>query len=220
MRFFTLDAPGVISAIALGLAVLILGGAAGPYFLFALLLFLVLSAAVTELGRVKKQGIGQYEKSRGWRNVAANGTPALAIAAIYFANLSIHFAPYSLLIVAYASSIAAITADKFAHEIGIMDGTPITLLTMKKAAKGTSGAVTALGTLAGLGGALIIGASVLLVYSSLAYALIIMLAGFLGNVVDTLLGYFEEHGFGNTHTSNLGCAIAGALFGLFLVLAV
>ncbi|MEM3781411.1 MAG: DUF92 domain-containing protein [Candidatus Micrarchaeaceae archaeon] len=218
MALFTLDYQGIIAAVLLGLAVLLLGGAAGPYFLFALLLFLVLSAFVTELGKRFKQSIGDYEKSRSWRNVVANGTVALVIVALYFANASAHFTGVALLVVAYASTISAITADKFAHEIGVLDGTPTMLLSLKKVAKGTSGAVTVAGTAASFLGSAIVALSLMLVYSSWAYVAIAATAGFLGAIVDTVLGYFEEQGKGNKHTSNFGCALSGALFALLFML--
>ncbi|MEM3482913.1 MAG: DUF92 domain-containing protein, partial [Candidatus Micrarchaeaceae archaeon] len=192
MNIFTLDLLGIVAALLLGLAVLFLGGVTGPYFLFALLLFLVLSAFVTELGKRFKQSIGDYEKFRGWRNVVANGTVALAVALLYLLNTSMHFTSVSLLIVVYVSSISAITADKFAHEIGVLDGTPTMLLNMKKVAKGTSGAVTVVGTAASLLGSAIIALSLLLIYSSWAYVAIAAISGFFGSVIDTVLGYFEE----------------------------
>jgi uncharacterized membrane protein len=39
----------------------------------------------------------------------------------------------------------------------------------------------------------------------------ITIAGFVGNVVDSMLGYYEEKGVGNKSTSNLVCGLVGAI---------
>ncbi|MGC8547528.1 MAG: DUF92 domain-containing protein [Candidatus Micrarchaeia archaeon] len=216
MQLFTLDGKGVLAALVLGFSIFLLGSYAGPYFVFVLLLFLILSALVTGMGKKIKAEIGDYDRPRGWKNVVANGIVAFAVALAFFINLHVHFASSLLLIVAYTASMSAVTADKFASEIGILDGTPVMLLNLKKVRKGTSGAMTALGTLSSFAGALLLALSLLLVYFSVAYLLLIAISGFLGAVADTVLGYFEEKGIGNKYTSNIGCAIVGTVLAVLL----
>lgn len=216
-RLFTLDGKGVLLAAAMGIAIFALGLDRGLMFLLDLMLFLVLSAAVTYVGKIRKQGIGVYEAGRGWKNVLANGAMPLIAAALYWADSLHQFLPPSMLVLAYVASVCAITADKFASEIGVLDGEPTVLLTLKKTKKGVSGGVTGIGLLASLLGSAIIGLSVLAVGGGAVGVAIVAVAGFLGNIVDSVLGYFEERGTGNKFTSNFFCSVAGFFLCLLLL---
>jgi uncharacterized protein (TIGR00297 family) len=207
MQLFTLDTKGIFSAIALALLIIYFGGSYGLFFFSLLFLFLVLSALATGIGRRKKIRLGLYEKSRGWKNVAANGTIPLLIAIIFYFEHSISI----LLALSYIASIAAITADKFASEIGVLDGSPISLLQLKRVDKGVSGGVTLLGLGASAFASFIISLSSFVIIKNYVPFLIIFIAGFLGNIVDSLLGYYEEKGIGNKHTTNVACSLSGAL---------
>ncbi len=207
----TLDKKGLALAFVFGILILYFGQNYGILFLVDILAFLVISAIVTDAGKRLKEGAGVYESLRGWRNVASNGTVPLVIAFLYFLNYTYGSFPQSFIAIVYVASVAAVTADKVAHEIGVLNGEPTMLLTMKKAKKGTSGAITLLGSGAAILSALVVGSSVLLVHYSLGLVAIVALSGFLGNMVDSVLGYFEEKGIGNKHTSNFLCAVSGAL---------
>ncbi len=217
--FLTLDLGGVVSALLLGTALVVTGYLAGLglYFLIAILYFLLLSAIVTGFGKGRKKRMGLYERSRGWRNVAANGMVPLAISVIYVINNAYYGIPQVALLIAYVASVAAITADKFASEVGVLDGDPHMLLTMKKVKKGTSGAVSLVGLIASLMGALLISLSVFQLPNALYLIALATAAGFLGNLADSVVGYLEEQGIGNKYTSNTICAIVGALIA-FLIL--
>ena len=80
-----------------------------------------------------------------------------------------------LSIIGFLASLAAITADKFGSEIGVLDGRPTMIFTLKKVRKGTSGGVTALGLFAGLVAALIVSLLILPEAGHLG-----MLAGYYG----------------------------------------
>jgi uncharacterized protein (TIGR00297 family) len=222
-RLLTLDMKGLLLAAAMGIGIFALGGGLGPLFLGALLLFLVLSAGVTRVGRVRKQGIGVYEAGRGWKNVLANGAMPLMAAFLYWLNLAYQWLPPNvpnLLALAYLASVCAVTADKFASEIGVLDGEPLVLLTLKRTKRGVSGGVTGIGLLASLIGSGIVGMSALVLGVPLAYVGVVVLCGFLGNIVDSILGYFEERGMGNKFTSNFFCSVAGFLLCILLLLAI
>ena len=218
--FLTLDFGGVISALLLGAALVVTGvlGGLGLFFLIVILYFLLLSAIVTRAGKGRKVRMGLYERSRGWRNVAANGMIPLIISIIYMANNSYFFAPQVALLIAYVASVAAITADKFASEIGVLDGDPHMLLTMKKVKKGISGAVSSIGLLASLVGAFLVSLSVFQLPNFTYLLVIATVAGFFGNLADSVVGYLEEQGIGNKYTSNMVCAIVGAVIA-FVILA-
>jgi uncharacterized protein (TIGR00297 family) len=228
VRLFTLDGKGLLLAAAMGVLIYVFGGGMGLPFLLSLLLFLVLSAIVTRAGRVMKEGIGVYEAGRGWKNVLANGAMPLIAALLYWLNMPKPWISPNALALAYFASVCAITADKFASEIGVLDGEPIVLLTLKRTKKGVSGGVTWLGLLASLVGSALAGlgavwlvlgwnGSVLL---PLACVGIVVLCGFLGNLVDSALGYFEERGIGNKYTSNFFCSVGGFLLCLLILMLV
>ncbi len=209
VNFLTLDGRGILSAIVVGLLLLWLGKGDGVYFLFIMIMFLVLSAFVTAIGTRRKKAIGVYEKSRSWKNVVANGFIPVVVVLLYYLGL-LHG---TLTIVIYTASIASITADKFSSELGVLDGKPRMLLTMKEVKRGTSGGITAFGLVMGIVGAMIIGIIVYPLYSSgfAFYFVVIVVAAIIGDLVDTIFGYFEDKGYGNKYTTNMLCALFGVL---------
>lgn len=211
MSIFTLNEKGMLLAVIIGVLVFFLGQGYGLFFVVDALAFLVLSATVTSLGRSKKVGIGMYEHTRGWKNVLSNGLVPLMIAVFYFFNSAIQMLPPIFIVMLYVASIAAITADKFASEIGVLNGEPLMLLTLKNVKKGCSGGITALGTCASLLASFVISLSVLLWVSSPSIVVVVAISGFLGGIVDSVFGYWEEKGIGNKYTSNFFCAAAGCI---------
>lgn len=211
--FFTLDRKGAVLALLMGALVFGFGGSAGPFFLLALLLFLVISYIATEMGKEIKKRIRTYEKGRGWRNVVANGIVPVVLAAFYYINRLHRLMPGSVIVVAYVGSIAAVAADTFSSEIGVLGGMPIMLLTLKRVKRGVSGGVSVLGTVAGVFAAAVIGSVVFFYVDSVLLVAVIMIAGSVGDIADSFLGYFEVKGIGNKYTSNIACSIVGAFVG-------
>ncbi|MDE1855045.1 MAG: DUF92 domain-containing protein [Candidatus Micrarchaeota archaeon] len=211
VNVLTLDGKGVVLAVVMGALILFFGQGFGPFFLLVIILFLAISAVVTRIGRRRKEGLGIYEKARGWQNVLSNGLGPLIVAAVYAANnWYLHLLLINFVALVYVASVCAVAADKFASEIGVLNGEPIMLLTMKRVKKGTSGAVTVTGLAASLIGSFIISLSVLLVGGSVNVAGIVAVSGFIGGVADSVLGYFEEQDIGNKYTSNFVCSVVGA----------
>ncbi|MDE1874120.1 MAG: DUF92 domain-containing protein [Candidatus Micrarchaeota archaeon] len=207
----TLDGKGAALAVAFGVAILFLGQNLGPFFLFEMLFFLVLAALATRAGISQKKHLGVYEATRGWKNVVANGLAPLAVSFIYFLNYSAGFLPRETIAIVYVASVAAVTADKFASEIGILDGGPVMLMTLRRVKKGTSGGVNVLGVAAGFAAAAVIGSGVYLIGGSLVSIVVIAMSGLIGDIVDSVLGYWEEEKIGNKYTSNFACSVAGAV---------
>jgi uncharacterized protein (TIGR00297 family) len=100
------------------------------------------------------------------------------------------FMPFDGSFTVYSASIAAANADTWASEIGTLSKKmPRMIFTLKQVKKGTSGAVSTLGTASALSGACLIGVSAYLVLSIQAVdLLLIILLGFMGNLIDTVLG--------------------------------
>lgn len=224
----TLDRGAAALAFVMGIAFAVFGGYSYWYlFVGVMALFLVLSALVTSVGMIYKKHIGTYQPTRGIRNVLANGLVPLAMAALYFAASSVNKPFFAeLALVGFIASVAAITADKLASEVGVLGGMPHMIFTFKKVRKGTSGGLTPLGVLSSALGAFVIAlmsvfAAAQITTLSIAGAVaIITVAGTIGGLVDSVMGYYEERGVGNKYTSNFICSVAGALLAMLLFLII
>ncbi len=201
-----LDKPGLALTILFGLTIFILGGFS---YLVLIFVFLLLSVVATKYGYYEKKDMGIYEHDRSWENVLSNGlVPTIVVVVGFFLG----WGPLP-----YVCAIAAIMADKFASELGVLGGDPISLDGFKHVKPGTSGAVSITGTIMSLAGSAAIGIAALFLFGlSPNTALLIALAGFAGGVVDTLFGVFEEKGFGTKGTTNMICSIVGAVIGLLI----
>ena len=205
MQVLLLDTWGMLSSLAVALAIYYFGGEQAGQYLALMLVFLVSATAVTMMGKGKKEELGIYEYGRSWQNVLANGiVPVVSLAA---------GAPY-----AYFGAVAAVISDKFSSEIGALGPTPLFLGDLKPAKKGTSGAVTLLGLAAGFAGAAMLSVSAYTLFPGMGvgYAALLPFAGLAGTLADSAAGVFETRGIGNKATSNLAGALAGALLGQLL----
>ncbi len=200
-----LDRKGLALSAAMGALVLVFGG---KEYLALFLLFLAISVMATRYGEEEKRELGIYEYERSWENVLSNGTvpTLLAVAHPLLGPMP------------FITSVAAITADKFGSELGVLGKTkPTFLFTLKEVKPGTSGAVSAMGTLMSFAGATAIGAAAVLLFGiKPSVALLVAAGGFLGGMVDSITGILEEKGIGNKSTSNFFCSFAGGIFGTML----
>ena len=223
MAFLTLNPKGVFLTIVLGMAFFIIGLNIGYFFVLDMLFFLVLAAIVTWIGAGYKKRIGTFQKYRGVKNVLANGLAPLIMAAIFcWASLAGHHTIAMLSVIGFAGSVAAATADKFASELGVFGGLPRLIFTSRKVKRGVSGGITKLGLIVSLIGAFLIALTIPFVANALGgtgaiypfkapYAILsITLAGLVGSIIDSIMGYYEEQGIGSKSTSNFVCGLAGA----------
>jgi uncharacterized membrane protein len=97
--------------------------------------------------------------------------------------------PSPRLSAAYAGALAAANADTWATEVGALSPAAPRLITFgRRVPRGVSGAVTPLGTLASLAGALAIGAGQAALSRHPAAALRLGVAGLAGALADSVLG--------------------------------
>ncbi|NPA22433.1 MAG: DUF92 domain-containing protein [Candidatus Micrarchaeota archaeon] len=198
----TLDWKGVLGA--LFIVVLIIGITGDWRYIAVMVVFLLAAAYVTTIGIAYKKTHGFFEFKRGIKNVISNG-----LVPVIFAILNM---PGPFL-----GAMAAVTADKFASELGIFDKEVWDVVKRKKVDPGRDGGVSKYGLLASLVGAAIIAlVGGFLFELPLEKTLIITLAGFLGSLADSVAGHFEAQGIGTKETSNIIGSLVGALIG-FLV---
>lgn len=118
--------------------------------------------------------------------VMANGGVPAVLSLFFLTGQSLDQA----VLIGFCISIAAANADTWASEIGTLSKQkPRLLLTLQKVERGTSGAVSLLGTSAALAGATFISIFAGLLFSLTISSMMFIIAfGFIGNILDTILG--------------------------------
>lgn len=181
-----LDLLGAVASFFLGLEVALLGGVR---WLALMTVFPVLGVVATAIGHRRKAAKNVAESKTGERgvgNVLGNGLAGALV------SLALLFDGVDRLAVAlaFATAIAAVTADTLASELGVLAKTARRILPpFARAPVGTNGAVSFPGQLAAaLGATAIAAASVPLLHLTWVQACIPAIAGFLGCQVDSILG--------------------------------
>lgn len=184
-RAGSLSNSGAVAASIVGTAAVAAGWGWGAL----LVLYFVLSSALSHAGSAEKTrrtaAIVEKGGARDATQVLANGGVfalcCLGVSAVGQSSVGLFSA-------AAAGSLAAATADTWATEIGtLMGGVPRAALSFRAVPPGTSGAVSAVGTVAMVAGALGIALAARLLGLTHAFAAIAA-AGCVGALTDTLLG--------------------------------
>jgi len=198
-RTKSLTADGAVAAFAVGALVFGIGGL--PYSV-PILTFFITSSLLSAVGRTRKQRLYsrpvRYDPRNAWQVVANGGIPAFIVcaAALLPPGATPSSRDWFLL---YLSALASANADTWATEIGTLaPGRPVHITTFRPVLPGTSGAVSLLGTLAGLAGAAAVtvsgwlawpeGSELLVWRMDVAEGLAVLWAGFLGSLTDSVLG--------------------------------
>ena len=184
----SLTKSGSIAAALVGVSVAIAYEWRG---LVVLGIFFATSSFWSKYKREQKAKIEQKHAKgarRDWQQVFANGMIA-AICSMLFYLTDNH-----IWTLAFAIAIASSNSDTWASEIGALSKkAPWFIGNLKRAEKGTSGAISLLGTTAAVGGAFLISlVSSYLFILPINEMILILFCGFLGNVIDTFLGAFLQ----------------------------
>lgn len=184
-RAHSLSKSGAFAAIILGAIIFGLGGI--PWAVL-LLTFFFTSSALSRAFKKRKQGLSEkYSKGdqRDAGQVFGNGGLAAAFVLFHY------FYPDSNIgWIGFAASLAAVNADTWATELGVLNPTPPRMITdiRKRVEKGTSGGVSLVGTLASLTGSALIATLASLLTDNWSLFLPITLAGLAGSLFDSFLG--------------------------------
>jgi uncharacterized protein (TIGR00297 family) len=165
-------------------------------------IFFLTSSLLSKYKRRKKEQLGElHEKgsSRDWAQVTANG----GIAAL--AGFVNYFFPDPAWLIAFTVSLASANADTWASELGVLSRRdPVSIKSLKSVPRGTSGAVSAYGTVAAAAGSCLIALSAYILFKlDLNWTVAIFLLGFTGMMLDTLMGAYLQAG--------LKCTVCGLL---------
>ncbi len=198
LRF--LDGPGAIAGALLAASVIGLGGWAWAVPSFT---FFVLSSLLSRVGRRRKaavEAVSEKGSRRDAGQVFANGGAGWGLLLIYAVF------PAEILYWGFLGAFAAATADTWGTEIGTLSSKPPRLITTwRPAPRGTSGAVSMVGTLGALAGAFVIGLSAWPFAagpntSPAMAALAVVGGGFVGSMVDSLIGATVQARFRDPRT--------------------
>lgn len=183
-----LDLLGAVASFFLGLEIALLGGVR---WLALMTLFPVLGVLATRIGYRRKHEGRLAEAAgggeRGVGNVLGNGlAPALAALGLLLTEV----VPVTATKLAFATALAAVTADTLASELGVLAKRARTILPPYALVPvGSNGAVSLPGQAAAFVGAAAIGAAgAYLLELPLALAWVPVAGGFLGCQIDSLLG--------------------------------
>jgi uncharacterized protein (TIGR00297 family) len=212
-----LSGSGVLGALATGTALFGLGGWEWGTMLLA---FFISSSLLSHYRAADKEGLAdKFAKGhrRDLGQALANAGVAVGLAA---ANL---LWPDPLLYVACTGTMAAVNADTWATEVGVLSKRPPRLITNGRPVEtGTSGGVTAIGLAASLGGAgliaLVAAAAAWIGRAGPRVLLAVVLAGVgggaCGSLLDSLLGataqaiYWCDHCGKETERRTHRCGLA------------
>jgi uncharacterized protein (TIGR00297 family) len=188
-RAHSLDKSGAVAATVVGTVIFGLGGL---QWAILLLTFFVTSSGLSRAFKRRKEGLNEKFSKGNERDagqVLGNGGLATLFAALHA------FYPESIFPwVGFAASLAAVNADTWATELGVLNPTPPRMITdlRKRVEKGTSGGISFFGTFASLAGAAVIALPAVLLSPSgtlnINTFLLITAAGLAGSLFDSLLG--------------------------------
>ncbi|PYT15750.1 MAG: hypothetical protein DMF51_06190 [Acidobacteria bacterium] len=210
----TVDRSGMIAGFLVGVLTFALAGWRGFLVLIA---FFVLGSGATRLGLRRKERAGIAQEKKGARS--ARHALANCSVGVYLAFLVSSSASPKLFALAFVCAYATAAFDTVSSEIGrAYGGRPVLITTLRPVPAGTDGAVSWLGTLAGLVAAwLVCGVAVSTGLIGGERTGIVLAAAFVGSTADSMLGAtLEARGLIDNEAVNFSNTLVGALTGITL----
>ncbi len=192
-----LDFTGSVSGIVLAEIILFSQNLKWVLILF---MFFLIGTLATKYGKKKKHEV------RTLKNVVSNGLASVIMA--FLGN-----------VYAFVGSLSTAVGDTVSSEIGILSKEKPRLITnFKKVKPGTDGAVTLLGTIAGLCASFILSITAyFILFPNHNIILIGTLSGFFGNIIDSIIGaLFERKGLCTNAGTNFIATLYGGVIAFWL----
>jgi len=192
---------GILIALFVGTATFIFGGMISYLVLLA---FYAVAEAATTYSRKK---IGKDHEQRTISNVVGNSGAVL---------IALAFGQH----IAFFGAVAAALADTVSGEIGLLSKKkPVLITSLKEVEPGTDGGITVLGLVSGAFASLFIGTIYYFSSSNFIDSAIIVAAGILGMIVDSILGdVFERNKKLNNMQVNFIAGMCGAVVAVLMKL--
>ncbi len=160
-------------------------GLGGWQWIIPLVSFFVLSSLISKAGAIRKAEFQESRERTGGRDhnqVFANGGIGGVLALLWY------WYPEADLYPVFVGSVAAVTADTWGTELGMLTGgRTVRLPYLNPVRPGSNGGVTFAGLSAGLAGSTVIAASAL-AWMSTDLVGWVLLAGMAGTLIDSILG--------------------------------
>jgi uncharacterized protein (TIGR00297 family) len=210
LKLRVLDESGVMAGSLVGVLVILFTNFG--WFLL-LLSFFILGGISTSYKHELKLSLGTAHAKRGYKNVFGNALVPVSLA------ISSSWNP--VLLAGFLGAVATATSDTLATEIGeTQKKKPRLITSFKEVPPGTSGAISLLGELSALAGALGIGilAFLLGLINPFSLLLATFAGGIFGTHLDSFLGAMLEGKILNNHLVNLIATAGGAFISLALYL--
>ena len=185
-----------------------------PVLVYFLAFFLVGSLA-SKWQYQKKLSLDLAQENKG-RRTAVHAF-CNAGAALLFAQLTLLGYSNSIVHFSIACVFAAATSDTLSSELGnVLGSRHINILTLKPYQRGSDGAISMEGTLAGLAGSLLIALLYFLFTGGWFQGLLVLLIGLMANFFDSVLGVsLQRKGKINNNMVNLLATLFAGLLGYF-----
>jgi uncharacterized protein (TIGR00297 family) len=216
---------GIIGGLLVGIPIYYFLDYRGFVILFAMFL---LGSLATKVGFKTKQAAGLAESddgARGLKNVIAKCLPGVCFAFASYFVLEYNGFFFKAMILGFVASFATGAFDTVSSEIGQVYGKrPFTIIPPKRVKPGTEGAVSLVGTLAGLIAAIIIillGYWLILSHCPMPFRKAFyfpIIAVIIANFVESILGsqFEQKHLLGKFGTNLTNTVLAG-MFAIFLL---
>ena len=181
----SLSKSGAVAATLMGT---IIFGVGGWHWAILLVTFFITSSVLSRAFKKRKQGLDEkFSKghARDAGQVLGNG----GVAAL-FVLIHALYPESTLSWIGFAASLAAVNADTWATELGVLNPTPPRMITDlgKRVEKGTSGGVSLFGIIASLLGSSIIALLAALLADNWSLFPIVTFAGLAASIFDSYLG--------------------------------
>ena len=199
----------------------IIGLCTNIWWVIAFFMFPIVAFLATKWKLKEKMELGLQEGKKGERsvlNLMGVGVIPAAIAIVYAMTGS----QQDLLAVAFLSALAVSTSDTVASETGIWAKKTYMITTLKQIEPGPNGGVSLYGFGTSLLGTLLFAlVAYVLIFQrfdlSILYSLVIVAAGMVGNIMDSILGaVLENPGYIGKYTNNCATSLIGAVVGFLL----
>ena len=199
----------------------IIGLCTNIWWVIAFFMFPIVAFLATKWKLKEKMELGLQEGKKGERsvlNLMGVGVIPAAIAIVYAMTGS----QQDLLAVAFLSALAVSTSDTVASETGIWAKKTYMITTLNQIEPGPNGGVSLYGFGTSLLGTLLFAlVAYVLIFQrfdlSILYSLVIVTAGMVGNIMDSILGaVLENPGYIGKYTNNCATSLIGAVVGFLL----
>ncbi len=215
LKLLTKD--GTIATFAVGSTV---GIFSSPAWFILLIIFTTSGLVATKVNFKMKMKDGLQEGKHGertYRNVLGVGIPPCTIAVLaWLLNGQYDFE----MGIAFISTMTVAAADTISSEIGVKDKRVWLITTFKRVEAGVNGGISVLGTVSSFAVSIIVGIiGWLLIFQTIdVYVIIPIIAGMVGNFMDSIFGAtLEDSGYISKYTNNCSTALIGAAFSILII---